>query len=220
MHSGSGGKKIGQRGRKCIFSSGSLPTLQLCSERNRRLHEEMCADITVQYIIAIPCRPLKTTLDCLSLINVVPARKKSKSIRACKKNKTKKTCFYRSLVMKVCLYNTQTCTECRCNTMPSACNYLTLPLIAPCRACCRPQTSHLSSPTIWGSVSHTNLFLLYLLFGVKERGNTLRRKGHGGGGGGDKNTNPVSLFLTMDACVLCFSRHWMSLLVHVLRILK
>lgn len=89
MHSGSGGK-IWQLGRKCIFSSGSLPTLQLCSERNRRLHEEMCADITVQYIIAIPCRPLKTTLDCLSLINVVPARKKSKSIRACKK-KQKKT---------------------------------------------------------------------------------------------------------------------------------
>lgn len=47
----------------------------------------MCADITVQYIIAIPCRRLKTTLDCLSLINVVPAREKSKSIGACKKQK-------------------------------------------------------------------------------------------------------------------------------------
>lgn len=93
------GKKIGQRGRKCIFSSGSLPTLQLCSERNRRLHEEMCADITVQYIIAIPCRPLKTTLDCLSLINVVPARKKSKSIRACKKTKqNKKLAFIAALL--------------------------------------------------------------------------------------------------------------------------
>lgn len=91
MHSGSRGEKIArQLGWECIFSSGSLPTLQLCSERNRRLNEEMCADITVQYIIAIPCRPLKTTLDCLSLINVVPARKKSKSIRACKKNKPNK----------------------------------------------------------------------------------------------------------------------------------
>lgn len=70
----------------------------------------------------------------------------------------------------------------------------------------------------WGAprpiqTSFTSIFSLVL----KKEGTHCGERGMVGGGG-DKNTNPVSL--TMDACVLCFSRHWMSLLVHVLRILK
>lgn len=64
-------------------------------------------------------------------------------------------------------------------------NYSTLSLIAPCHALCRP-TSHLSSPTMRGSMSLTNLSPLYLLFGVTEEGAHCGEMGgrRGGGQGG------------------------------------
>lgn len=170
----SGGRKrvVWARWGECIFPSGSLPTLQLCSERNRRLNEEKCADITVQCVIAIPCRPLKATLDCLSLINVDPVffleEERKKLIRACKKKsiiffqKGKEIkqdlwkmrgekSFYHSLVMKVCL--PKHCSRlCRMWIQHDgiSCYRSTQPLIAPCRAFCRPWTCCASPPP------HTN----------------------------------------------------------------
>lgn len=131
----------------------------------------------------------------------------SKSIRACKYiNKWNKSASITASLWRFALQNSRTCTECRCSAMPSACNYSSLPLIAPCRACCRPQTSHLSSATLRSSVSHSNLFHLCLLCGVREGGNTWRMVGWGGcgGGAGDKITKPVSLSNNGRMCNYAF----------------